>query len=177
MSIFDGKCMETEKREVLRDPWEMISRKSSPYYFCESLKHGQKWDLCVNGEVRFCLASLLGKVKLCLVAIFPSPEGKSWMSPSYSIFEKYGGRTAVRSLFTHPAAPFSDHSCRPGTIWGVGQEMGPASESAQGTSSLRLLKAISTSDPCLTESRGESQRALTPSFSAQSRQLAALWLC
>lgn len=49
-------------------------------------------------------------------------------------------------------------------------------QSAQGTSSPRLLKAVSTSDPWLTES-GDSPGALAPSFSAQSRQLAALWLC
>lgn len=41
------------------------------------------------------------------------------MSPSYSTSEKYGGRTAVRSLFTCPAAPFSDHSCRVGPPEGL----------------------------------------------------------
>lgn len=55
--------------------------------------------------------------------------------------------------------------------------MGPASESAQGTSSPRLLKPVSMSDLWLTERRGESQGAPAPSFSVQSRQLASLWLC
>jgi len=41
----------------------------------------------------------------------------------------------------------------------------PASESAQGISSIRLLKAVSTSDLWPTEHRGESQLALIPSFS------------
>lgn len=69
----------------------------------------ETWGIYLNGEVRFW-----GKVRFSLLIVFLSPTGKSWMSPSYSIFEKCGGRTPVRSLFKCLAAPVSYHSCRPG---------------------------------------------------------------
>lgn len=69
----------------------------------------ETWGLYLNVEVRFW-----GKVRFSLLTAFLSPKGKSWMSPSYSIFEKRGGRTPVRSLFNCLAAPVSNQSCRPG---------------------------------------------------------------